>query len=448
MSLETEEGRKENVAWEDATSISDLMRDGGVTFSIKDQLDFDSPIDYNLPEDVFDPEKLINSANFETLDVEDHTELPFEAIKEKMTNVTPNGTVKKKVLREGIGEIIPQDSLVTIHYDAYLEFNEVPFDSSTLRGKAWEFLLGNSGVVVGLDLAVGTMREREKAEFILHPSVAFGKLGCPPRIPGNAELLFVIEVVRCKVGSEAAVARATVKSQLQWVDVKPAFKALHKEGISLYNERRFRESKMKLEKAKRLLEQCHLKDEEEEKEQKHFMVKVCVNLALAYNNMTGSSSFAPSAIINCKEALNIQSDLPKAHLQWGIALITLGELGRAKDHLMIAKKKLPGDQAVTEAWEKLERKKKHEREEESRFWKRAINPNENTEEQNEELSPEALEIFKQLEEFSASATGNSKLTLPGGVTPKERAEIELLAQRLELNLELRDKSILITKAKK
>lgn len=47
------------------------------------------------------------------------------------------------------------------------------------------------------------------------------------------------------MGSEAALARATTKSELQWDDVKQAFKALNKEGISLYNERRFRDSKFK-----------------------------------------------------------------------------------------------------------------------------------------------------------------------------------------------------------
>lgn len=89
--------------------------------------------------------------------------------------------------------------------------------------------------------------------------------------------------------------------------------------------------------------------------------------------------------------------------RWGIALITLGELENAKSHLLKAKKQLPADRAVTDAWEKvmyhnykvaiwrqiplisysyfhfvflsqLERKMKHEKEEESRFWKRAVNP--------------------------------------------------------------------------
>ncbi|XP_034251187.1 inactive peptidyl-prolyl cis-trans isomerase FKBP6 isoform X2 [Thrips palmi] len=419
------------------------MRDGGVTFSVKDQLDVGGRLDYETPEDVFDPDSLIGSANFNTLDAEDHSGMPFEAIKEKMEDVTPTGSVKKRVLRQGIGEKLPKDCLVTIHYDAYLEFNEVPYDSSTLRGKAWEFVLGNSGVLIGLDLAVATMREKEKAEFILHPSVAFGKMGCPPRIPQDAELFFVIEVIRFKIGSEAALARAT---ELTWDTVKPAFIALNKEGISLYNECRYKESKMKLEKAKRQLEQCHLKNEAEEEEQKHYLFKVCLNLALALNKMKGSASFAPSAIMNCKQANEYKPGNAKVHLQWGIALITLGELERARDHLAIAKRKLPGDQAVSEAWEKLERKKKHEREEETLFWKRAVNPTEKPDEKQEDaLSGEAAEIFKQLKEFSSNPS-ESSLTLPSGVTSKEREEIEMLAEKLKLNMQFRDKSILITKS--
>lgn len=74
-------------------------------------------------------------------------------------------------------------------------------------------------------------------------------------------------------------------------------------------------SPQRLEKAKRLLEQCHLKNDQEETEQKHLLFKVYLNLALAFNSMTGSSTFAPSAIINCKEALKFQPGNPKVHLQ-------------------------------------------------------------------------------------------------------------------------------------
>lgn len=89
-----------------------------------------------------------------------------------------------QVLREGIGEVISKDAVVRIHYDGFFEFNEVPFDSTTLRGKSFEFALG-SGFIPGLDLGVATMKKREKSEFMLQPSVAWGKVGCPPRIPAS-----------------------------------------------------------------------------------------------------------------------------------------------------------------------------------------------------------------------------------------------------------------------
>lgn len=53
-------------------------------------------------------------------------------------------------------------------------------------------------------------------------------------------------MVRFKLGSEAALARATGnKEEPKWDEVKSAFKALNSEAISLYNERRFRDSKFK-----------------------------------------------------------------------------------------------------------------------------------------------------------------------------------------------------------
>lgn len=78
------------------------MRDGGVTFSVKDQ-DFDNiGNDFESAEDVFDPETLMDSVNFNAAVDEDHSAMPFEAIKEKMTNVTPNGSVKKRVSLVGL----------------------------------------------------------------------------------------------------------------------------------------------------------------------------------------------------------------------------------------------------------------------------------------------------------------------------------------------------------
>ena len=45
---------------------------------------------------------------------------------------------------------------------------------------------GSGKVIRGLDIGVGTMLLKEKSRFLIRADYAFGKFGCPPRIPPNA----------------------------------------------------------------------------------------------------------------------------------------------------------------------------------------------------------------------------------------------------------------------
>ena len=61
--------------------------------------------------------------------------------------------------------------------------NDEPFDSTHLRNKTFEFKLGAHQVVIGLDVAVATMKKHEKSQFIFAPEYYCGKYGCEPRVP-------------------------------------------------------------------------------------------------------------------------------------------------------------------------------------------------------------------------------------------------------------------------
>jgi FKBP-type peptidyl-prolyl cis-trans isomerase len=39
------------------------------------------------------------------------------------------------------------------------------------------------------------MKLGEKAELIIKPEYAYGKIGAPPLIPGDATLIFTVEVI-------------------------------------------------------------------------------------------------------------------------------------------------------------------------------------------------------------------------------------------------------------
>lgn len=112
---------------------------------------------------------------------------PFEVLREKMSDVSDaqDGGVVKRVLIPGSGAVAPIGSRVRIHYNAYFELNDEPFDSTYLRSRSLEFRIGDGSVVPGMDIAVSTMRKLEKAQFIVEPNYFMGERGCPPRVPGN-----------------------------------------------------------------------------------------------------------------------------------------------------------------------------------------------------------------------------------------------------------------------
>ena len=60
-----------------------------------------------------------------------------------MVDLTDNGSVFKKILHPGTGGVVPEGSIVRVHYNGYLEYSDEPYDSSRLRNKQQQFRLGN-----------------------------------------------------------------------------------------------------------------------------------------------------------------------------------------------------------------------------------------------------------------------------------------------------------------
>lgn len=138
-----------------------------------------------------------NECNDENEDSNTNVKTPFEILKLKMFDITPDKDqgVLKRVLVPGSGLVIPNGSRVRVHYNAYFEMNDEPFDSTHLRNKTFEFKLGANEVVLGLEVAVSTMRKHEKSQFIFQPEYYCGKFGCEPRVPRETPVLFEVEVI-------------------------------------------------------------------------------------------------------------------------------------------------------------------------------------------------------------------------------------------------------------
>ncbi|XP_075547677.1 inactive peptidyl-prolyl cis-trans isomerase FKBP6-like isoform X2 [Dermacentor variabilis] len=112
-----------------------------------------------------------------------------------MEQLTEDGGVLKEVVQPGVGPLIPENCTVIFHYNAYVSDNESePFDSTWLRNQPHRCSLEEL-VVPGLAVAVRSMRRGEQCRVVVSPKYGFGDLGCRPRIPPHATLLYELTLL-------------------------------------------------------------------------------------------------------------------------------------------------------------------------------------------------------------------------------------------------------------
>ncbi len=83
---------------------------------------------------------------------------------------------------------------MSVHYEGWLP-NGTKFDSSRDRNDPFVFQLGAGFVIQGWEEGVAGMRVGGIRKLVIPPHLAYGEAGVPPTIPGNATLVFDIELL-------------------------------------------------------------------------------------------------------------------------------------------------------------------------------------------------------------------------------------------------------------
>lgn len=125
-----------------------------------------------------------------------------KAAAESGAQKTDSGMVYKAT-QEGTGESPVATDMVKVNYEGRLVSGKV-FDSSAQHGEAATFPL--NGVIPCWTEGVAMMKVGGKAQLVCPPDLAYGEQGRPPQMPGNATLVFDVELL--EIVKEAAGAPA------------------------------------------------------------------------------------------------------------------------------------------------------------------------------------------------------------------------------------------------
>ena len=113
--------------------------------------------------------------------------------------VLPSG-LQYRVLTEGNGPVATDSSEVEVHYEGSLIDGTV-FDSSYKRGKPATFRPDQ--VIKGWREALTLMPEGSVWNLYIPSELGYGERGQGRNIPGNATLVFKVEVLKVKPVGEA-----------------------------------------------------------------------------------------------------------------------------------------------------------------------------------------------------------------------------------------------------
>ena len=95
----------------------------------------------------------------------------------------------------GDGPKVKAGQTLTVHYLGQLYPDGDIFDQSWTRGETFDFQLGTGGVIQGWDQGLEGQTVGSRVILAIPSELAYGEEGSPPTIPGNAPLLFSVDIL-------------------------------------------------------------------------------------------------------------------------------------------------------------------------------------------------------------------------------------------------------------
>jgi peptidylprolyl isomerase len=100
-----------------------------------------------------------------------------------------------RTIIKGDGPRARNGQFLVVSYVGALYRSGRVFDSSWRRHERFGFPLGQGEVIKGWEKGLLGMRVGERRELIIPPALAYGRKGSRPRIPPNATLVFIVDLL-------------------------------------------------------------------------------------------------------------------------------------------------------------------------------------------------------------------------------------------------------------
>lgn len=221
------------------------------------------------------------------------------------------GRVYKRRLVSGVGPTVVDDSLVMYNCAFWTENSSEPYDSSWLRGSTMSTDLSKDSILPGVHELLLTTKVNEICEALIKPEAAFGVLGVMPRIPPNATIFCLLQVIKVitndKIARLSCSPHGNEEDRLTFEDFLKLADEARTRGNYYFTNGQHRVALQRYKSGIRILDALTYKNETEENRANVLLVKLYNNSAKAANCL-GDPRLALAA---CKQATQINDMEPK-----------------------------------------------------------------------------------------------------------------------------------------
>jgi len=256
--------------------------------------------------------------------------------------ITADKGIQKKMITKGDGDKPEKGQEVTVHYQGRLE-NGTVFDESAKHGEPLKFRIGEGSVIEGWEKGVAEMQLGEKSDLVIKSEYAYGKMGSPPTIPGDATLIFTVDLI-------AINDKRPTRWMMSDVELLKAALGLKDGGNLKFKEKKYKEAEGIYNDAIGHIE--HFKNQNDEADK----LKV-----ILYQNCATSVNYCgdyANAISLCTKAIAVNDKSWKAWYQRGLANCKLHNYEESLSDIKAAIKLEPANKVLRAEFEKVKAERK------------------------------------------------------------------------------------------